>query len=485
MMSQPMTTPSLKLNAFPVFMRVEGRAVVVVGHGEEALNKARLMAQSSARLVVIAQEPEPELASWAASNGVEILREAYRPALLEGAALVFAATTDESSDRQVVTDARSLGIPANAVDRPDLCDFFTPALVNRAPLAVAIGTEGAGPVLAQMVRARIDAMLPPSLGPLTALANRLRHRAEMLIPRGAPRRAFWRAFFNGPAARAMAEGDEVSASAAAEDLLAEPTQRTGHIALVGAGPGAEDLLTLRAHRLLMEADVIVHDALVPEAVIAMGRRDAERISVGKRKGCHSKSQSEINTLLVELGREGRQVVRLKCGDPLVFGRAGEEMQALRDAGIGFEVVPGVTAAFAAAADFELPLTLRGVSSSMVFTTGHDLKGGALPDWAKLAVAGATVAVYMGRSIAAEVAGRLIAAGLSPDTAVAVVENASLSDRRRFHGTLADLPSLQDRADLVGPVMTIIGDAVAGADFTRSTPLSAFVAAGRAAQETNA
>jgi uroporphyrin-III C-methyltransferase/precorrin-2 dehydrogenase/sirohydrochlorin ferrochelatase len=222
----------------------------------------------------------------------------------------------------------------------------------------------------------------------------------------------------------------------------------------------------------MEADIILHDALVPDAVVAMGRRDAERIAVGKRKGCHSKSQSEINALLVQLGREGKRVVRLKSGDPLVFGRAGEEMAALRDAGVSYEVVPGVTAAFAAAADFELPLTLRGVTSSMVFTTGHDLKGGALPDWAKLAISGATVAVDMGRSVAADVAGRLIEAGLSPNTAVAVVENASLSGCRRFHGTLADLPALEDRHDLAGPVITIIGDAVAGANFSRSQALAA-------------
>ncbi|TIV18149.1 MAG: uroporphyrinogen-III C-methyltransferase, partial [Mesorhizobium sp.] len=259
---------------------------------------------------------------------------------------------------------------------------------------------------------------------------------------------------------------------AALELLSVDAPAGGHIALAGAGPGAEDLLTLRAHRLLMEADAIVYDALVPEAIVAMGRRDAERLPVGKRKGCHSKSQEEINALLIELGQAGKRVVRLKSGDPLVFGRAGEEMAALREAGIAYEVVPGVTAAFAAAADFELPLTLRGVSSSMVFTTGHDLKGNSLPDWAKLAISGATVAVYMGRSVAAEVAGRLIEAGLSPDTAVAVVENASLGSRRRFHGTLADLPSLEERADLTGPVMTIIGDAVAGANFERSEPLAA-------------
>ncbi|MCR4268665.1 uroporphyrinogen-III C-methyltransferase, partial [Nitratireductor sp. ZSWI3] len=258
----------------------------------------------------------------------------------------------------------------------------------------------------------------------------------------------------------------------ASSLLAAGEALPGHIALVGAGPGAEDLLTLRAQRLLMEADVIVHDALVPEAVVAMGRRDAERIGVGKRKGCHSKSQAQINDLLVALGRAGKRVVRLKSGDPLIFGRAGEEMAVLREAGISYEVVPGVTAAFAAAADFELPLTLRGVASSIVFTTGHDLKGRTLPDWASLAVSGATVAVYMGRSVAADVAARLMEAGLSADTAVAVVENASREDKRLLHGTLADLPALAERGELTGPVMTLIGDAVAGANFERSEALAA-------------
>jgi uroporphyrin-III C-methyltransferase/precorrin-2 dehydrogenase/sirohydrochlorin ferrochelatase len=469
----PMSQPFAKLNAFPVFLRVEGRSVIVLGGGDEALAKARLVGQSNARLVVVAEDVQPALRQWLVENGAELVEAGYDPARLEGAALVFAATGDEALDRRISDDARRFGIPVNAVDRPDLCDFYTPAIVNRAPLVVAVGTEGAGPVLAQMVRARIDAMLPPTLGVLAALAASFRDAAERLFPKGLARRSFWHAFFSGAPAQALEAGGEDEARAAAGRLLAARGAGCGHVALVGAGPGAEDLLTLRAHRLLMEADVIVHDALVPEAVIAMGRRDAERLPVGKRKGCHSKTQAEINALLVRLGREGKRVVRLKSGDPLVFGRAGEEMQALRDADISFEVVPGVTSAFAAAADFQLPLTLRGVTSSMVFTTGHDLKGNSLPDWAKLAISGATVAVYMGRSVAADVAGRLMDAGLSPDTAVAVVENASLRDRRRFHGTLADLPSLQARDDLGGPVMTIIGDAVAGADFSRSEPLAAY------------
>ncbi|PAP99049.1 siroheme synthase CysG [Mesorhizobium mediterraneum] len=461
-----------KLNAFPVFMRVEGEAVAIVGGGEEALAKARLIGQSSAVLRIVSDAAEPELLAFIATNGAAIhIAAAYDAAHLEGAVMVFAASGNEALDRRVAEDARRLGIPVNAVDRPELCDFFTPALVNRAPVAIAIGTEGAGPVLAQMLRSRIDRMLSPSLGPLASLAASLRGTAERLLPKGNARRRFWSDFFGGSPARAMAAGQLSQAHDAAVDLLLSNAPASGHVALVGAGPGAKDLLTLRAHRLLMEADVIVHDALVPEAIVAMGRRDAERLPVGKRKGCHTKSQAEINALLIELGRDGKRVVRLKSGDPLVFGRAGEEMAALRDAGVAYEVVPGVTAAFAAAADFELPLTLRGVSSSMVFTTGHDLKGNSLPDWAKLAISGATVAVYMGRSVAAEVAGRLIEAGLSPDTAVAVVENASLANRRRFHGTLADLPSLEVRADLTGPVMTIIGDAVAGANFERSEPLA--------------
>jgi uroporphyrin-III C-methyltransferase/precorrin-2 dehydrogenase/sirohydrochlorin ferrochelatase len=453
-------------------MRVEGEAVLIVGNGDEALAKARLLGQSSARLRIVADVPDAGLLAWIVSSGAEHVEAAYHPDHLAGAVLVFAATGDAALDRRISEDARARNIPVNAVDRPELCDFFTPALVNRAPLAIAIGTEGAGPVLAQLVRAKIDRLLSPSLGSLAVLANTLRDAAERLLPKGNERRRFWNDFFTGAPARAMEIGHLAEARQAATELLLRNTRSRGHVALVGAGPGAEDLLTLRAHRLLMEADVIVHDALVPEAVVATGRRDAERLPVGKRKGCHSKSQEEINALLVRLGREGKRVVRLKSGDPLVFGRAGEEMQALRDARISYEVVPGVTAAFAAAADFELPLTLRGVTSSMVFTTGHDLKGGTLPDWARLAISGATVAVYMGRSVAADVASRLIEAGLSPDTAVAVVENASLSNRRRFHGTLADLPSLQGRDDLTGPVMTIIGDAVAGANLELSEPLAA-------------
>ncbi|MGM4981031.1 MULTISPECIES: siroheme synthase CysG [Rhizobium] len=459
-----------QLSVFPAFFRVEGRTASVFGDGDEAFAKVRLLMNTQAKIVAYAQTPEADYHSFLIANRIATVRGEFSAEQVKGATLVFAATGDAEADRAIVDAARAERIPANAVDQPDYCDFYTPALVNRAPVAVAIGTEGAGPVLAQMIRAQIDQILSPSLGKLAELATRYRKPVDRLVPRGVARRVFWRRFFSGSVADAVNAGHVKQAEQAADSLLQSSREVEGRVWLVGAGPGAEDLLTLRAQRVMMEADVIVYDALVPQAIVDMGRRDAERLSVGKRKGCHTKSQEEINDLLVQLGREGKRVVRLKSGDPLVYGRAGEEMAALRAAGIGYEIVPGITSAFAAAADFELPLTLRGVASSLVFTTGHDLTGDVLPDWASLAISGATIAVYMGRTVAASVAGRLMEAGLPADTTVAVIENASRRDRRLMHGTLKDLPDLEHRDELSGPVMVIIGEAVAGANFQQSEPL---------------
>ena len=392
-----MTPHPAKLNAFPIFMRVEGRTVLIAGNGEEALAKARLLSQSSARIVIVADAAEPDLARYVDETNATLIAQPYAPSHLEGALLVFAATGDEALDRRIVADARLKSIAANAVDRPDLCDFFTPALVNRAPLSIAIGTEGTGPVLAQMVRARIDAMLPPSLGALATLARSLRAAAEHAIARGNPRRAFWQAFFSGAPARAMADGDSEGAARAAHDLLARSAAGpVGHVALVGAGPGAEDLLTLRAHRaLLMEADVVAYATRwCPTPIVAAGpSRRRARSRVGKRKGCHSQARRPRSTICWwrKLGREGKRVVRLEVGRS-DWSSAGPARRspALRDAGISaFEIVPGVTASACRrrrcrpAAD-----TCAARPSSVVFTTGHDLKGGSLPDWAKLAISGA-------------------------------------------------------------------------------------------------
>ncbi|HEY0290810.1 MAG TPA: siroheme synthase CysG [Hansschlegelia sp.] len=459
-----------RLTSFPTFHRVAGKVVLVVGSGSAAAAKVRLLGETEARIRVVARAPEREVVEDAARMGAELICGEFDPIHLQDVTLAFAATENEADDRRIAEAARAAGVPVNVVDRPELCDFITPAIVNRAPLAVAIGTEGAAPVLARHVRAKIEAMLSPDIGRLAALADSLRGVVAQVITGGEARRRFWARLFDGPvAARALA-GDVPGARAEAVRMMAAAPDLTGFVWLVGAGPGATDLLTLRAQRILQEADVIVHDSLVPSDVIAMGRRDAERISVGKRKGVHEATQHEIDAILVREARAGRRVVRLKSGDPLVFGRAGEEMAALVAAGIPFEVVPGVTAAFAGAASARVPLTLRGVASSLVFATGHDLDGRTLPEWGGLALQGATVAVYMGRTVAGAVAGRLMEAGLAAGTPVVAIENAARSDERVLSGSVRDLPALADRHDVTGPVLILIGEALAHAALENATPL---------------
>ena len=465
-----------RLSVFPAFHKVMGRVVLVVGDATEAAAKVRLLGETDARIRLVAASPSTELRELIDSDTVEHRSRPFQADDLDGVVLAFAASGDRALDAEVVAAARARSIPVNAVDRPDLCDFYTPAIVNRAPVAIAITSTGAGPVLAQKLRARIEAMLPARLGALARLGEGFRAAAEQALPKGQPRRRFWSSFFEGRVADAALAGLSDEAGRLASRLLADSDREPkGFVWLVGAGPGAADLLTLRAQRLLQEADVIVHDALVPESVVAMGRRDAARINVGKRKGHHSVTQEEINAILVREATAGRRVVRLKSGDPLVFGRAGEEMAALRKAIIQFEVVPGITSVFAAAAEAEIPLTLRGTASSLVFVTGQGADGEALPGWTGLVASGATIAVYMGRSAAAEVASRLAAAGLAADTPVAVIENATLPDRRLLAGTLHDLAAIAGRDDIAGPTLILVGRAVAEGALDGAEPLARPVA----------
>lgn len=468
--------PGARLDVFPAFMKVAGRKVLVVGHGAEAAAKVRLLGETNAQIVVISKQVDADLQKAIDLFQADHIAEDFSAEHLADAALVFSAQENLELDTKVVEAARAAGVPVNAVDKPELCDFYTGALVNRAPIAVAITSTGVGPVLSRHIRARIEALLPQATGELARLAESFRDAAAKVVADGPLRRSFWARFFSGSVASNLYAGKPAAARAEAQRLLNGMSEEPGFVWLVGAGPGAEDLLTLRAQRLLQEADVIVHDALVPADVVAMGRRDADRISVGKRKGAHSVLQSEISELLVELGRKGLKVVRLKAGDPMIFGRAAEEMEALREGGIGFEVVPGVTAAFAAAASAQIPLTLRGVASNLVFATGHNAKSETLPDWAGLALKGATVAVYMGRTVAAAVAEKMIGAGLKPETPVAVIENAAHPDERQFSGTLSELAVLSNRAEIDGPVLIVIGEAVGHAALNNAEPLAPKTAA---------
>ena len=442
----------------PLFFDLRGRRVVVIGEGGTADRRAAL----------------------AASAGAFVSRETCAPFAFDSAAAVFVATGDAGSDASAAAAARAAGVPVNVADRPALCDFIMPAIVERGDVVVAISTGGTSPTLAQAVRARIEAALPERIAALGRLASAFRGQVQALIADSARRRAFWRDLVSGPAAALALAGDEQGARRLALRALndahgsaATPCQGIAHI--VGAGPGDPDLLTLRAARLLEEADAILHDDLVPPAVLARARRDAEMVSVGKRKGRHSWHQDEINAELLRRVRDGQTVVRLKAGDPFVFGRGGEEVDALREAGLAVSVVPGITAAIGCAASVGIPLTHRKLASAVTFVSGHTAKDAPGAAWTALAAQGHTLAIYMGTSEAASVRDRLLAAGTAPDTPVALIENGTRPDERVTTGRLADLARLAagHMARDAGPSLIIVG-AVAALGARADQPLLAEV-----------
>lgn len=447
------------LNTFPLSFKVKGKKILIVGGDDEALNKVRLVAKTTASIEIISRHIGVDFSSFDAI----VLQRPLRPDDIASAALVFVA--EESDDAELAKrEARRLGIPLNVVDVPPECDFYTPSIVDRAPLTVAISTEGDAPVLARLVRAQIEALLAPGIGKIASLAGSLRRKVESLIHDGASRRRFYEDLVSRPGI----DPNE------AEQLLAAHVANgasQGVVWLIGAGPGAEDLLTLRAQRLLQQADVIVHDQLVPAAVVEMGRRDAEQICVGKARGHHSFSQAQINTLIVRLAGEGKKVARLKSGDPMVFGRAGEEVAALRKAGLTYEIVPGVSAALAAAADTATPVTLRKISSGFVMATAHGADDADLAHWAALSQSGLTLALYMGKAIAADVAGRLVFHGAPADLPVGIVVNAGRADSTSYAGTLSALAA--GAVDFVdGPAVILVGRAVAHGDWADAAAVAA-------------
>ena len=334
--------PTDRLSVFPAFHKVSRRRVLVVGSGGEALAKVRLLLETEAEIRLVGENPDEKLTALATEQGVNHHPRPFQPDDFDGAVLVFAASGERESDAPVVAAARSKNIPVNAVDSPDLCDFYTPAIVNRAPVAVAITSTGAGPVLAQKLRARIEAMLPMQLGALARLGESFRGAAERVLPKGQPRRRFWSAFFEGRVAEAALSGHPDEARRLASRLLTQADGKAhGFVWLVGAGPGAADLLTLRAQRVLQEADVVVYDASVPEAIIAMGRRDARRIAFGGKWAPKPSSEGMLSAILVREASAGQRVVYLAAANP--FAIEANEIAALQTAGIPFDVVPGVTA----------------------------------------------------------------------------------------------------------------------------------------------
>ncbi len=424
---------------FPIFLDLAGRVALVVGDGPIAERKALALRESHAEIR---------------------LRARFDPADLEGCAIAIGADAP-IADLQALSDAaQARGIPVNVVDKPQLCSFITPAMIDRDPLTIAISSGGAAPVLARLLRAKIEAVIPPAFGRLAAMAERFKARIRERLPDLAQRRRVLEDLFTGTAADLVFAGQEQAAEAVFEQALAGHVPSGGMVYLVGAGPGAADLMTMRAQRLLGEADVIVHDRLIGDAVLDMARRDADRIYVGKVRAHHCVVQEDINGLLVRLAQEGRKVVRLKGGDPFVFGRGGEEAEALHAAGIAFEVVPGVTAALACAAQAKIPLTHREAGRSVTFITGHTKEGRLDVDFATLVAIGGTLAVYMGIVSLPQLRDGLFAHGMDRAMPAMLIERGGSPRQRELRGTLDTLVAQAASWSQSGPTLVLIGASVA-------------------------
>jgi uroporphyrin-III C-methyltransferase / precorrin-2 dehydrogenase / sirohydrochlorin ferrochelatase len=455
------------MRTFPIFVSFDGKPPLVVGGGELAAVKARLLLKRANVVELAAADLVPELARLVEAG--QVVQIDAEPGIdqLRGRPLVIAATENDEEDTRVSAIARALGVPVNVPDRPELCTFALPAIVDRGEVTVAIGTEGAAPVLAQRLRAWLERELHPRLDDLAKLAGAFRDRVAEKLPAGPARRHFWESVFDGAAAEAMLDGDEAKARALIGEAIEQASEagpRQGRVLLVGAGPGDTELLTLKAIRALKIADVVFYDKLVGEGVLEHARREAELISVGKSKGAHSVPQTEINALLIERAKAGDTVVRLKGGDPFIFGRGGEELDALRAANIAIEIVPGVTAGIAAAASLQIPLTHRDVSHTVTFVSGHEA-GGEPPrfehiDLKALSAGNNTLVVYMGVTTGAAIAQRLLEAGFRPGLPVIAVENASREDERRVATTVAALAAHPESLGLKSPAVLIFGE-VAG------------------------
>ncbi|WDI33173.1 siroheme synthase CysG [Hyphococcus flavus] len=460
------------MEQFPAYISLRSRPVLIIGGGPGALAKARLVLAAGADLTVIAPEFASEVREELDARARLIKRE---PAVadIEASVIVFIADVDESDARRWADVARMGGVLLNVVDRPELCDFTTPSIIDRGQVTVSISTNGAAPVLGKKLRQNIEALLPSRLGELAEFAAKYRASVRARIP-AQQRRAFWEKFFDSPIAAQILSGDEWGAH---EQMLAlinrsQTEQEVGVVHIVGAGPGDPELLTIKALRLLQQADVILYDRLVSDEILSLARRDAERFYVGKAKSNHAVPQEEIEARMIAFAREGKMVVRLKGGDPFVFGRGGEELQALQNASIPSHVCPGVTAATGCAASANMALTHRDFAQAVTFVTGH-AKGEADPDldWPALSALKNTLVVYMGVSKAALISAKLIEHGRAASTPVAVIENGTRSNQKVLKGTLCELDDLIKAGGVKGPALLVVGEVAALADGETLTMLS--------------
>ncbi len=450
------------MDYFPAFFDLAAQKVLIVGGGEVALRKLTLLERCGAKITVVAGEIPPEILERAAAGSIRVAIRDFVAEDLDGARLVIVATSRRAVNRWIAALSEARGIPVNVVDDREASRFIVPALIDRGPVLVAISTGGTSPVLARRLRERLEALIPKRLGELSLWLQALRRSARARLRDSGARRRYFEQIVDGAAARRFIDGDIHGAQSLAQQLLARSAgspRESGEVTLVGAGPGDPELLTLKALRALQDADVILHDRLVPPAVLDMARRDARRICVGKAAGSIGSTQSQINALLVEHASQGLRVVRLKGGDPFIFGRGGEELEALRAAQIRYSVIPGITAAAGCAAYAGIPLTHRGHAHSVMFVTGHQGSDGREPDYQALAKPGITAVFYMGLARVAHIADRLLQHGAPKTLPAALIAQGTLENQRVITGTLATIAAAGVRARLESPTLLVVGEVV--------------------------
>ncbi|EOV9548047.1 siroheme synthase CysG [Cronobacter sakazakii] len=446
------------MDHLPIFCQLRHRACLLVGGGDVAERKARLLLEAGAALTVNALAFAPQFEAWAKQGMLRLVQGEFNAILLDDCWLAIAATDDDAVNNQVSEAAEARRIFCNVVDAPKQASFIMPSIIDRSPLMVAISSGGTSPVLARLLREKLEALLPQHLGKVAGYAGQLRRRVKQTFTSMSERRRFWEKFFvNDRLAQSLANNDEQAVNRITETLLSEPLDDRGEVVLVGAGPGDPGLLTLKGLQQIQQADIVVYDRLVSDEIMNLVRRDADRVFVGKRAGYHCVPQEEINQILLREAQRGKRVVRLKGGDPFIFGRGGEELETLCDAGIPFSVVPGITAASGCSAYAGLPLTHRDYAQSVRLITGH-LKNGGEFDWHNLAAEKQTLVFYMGLNQAAAIQEKLIEHGMDPQMPVALVENGTSVKQRVVAGVLTELGALAQRVE--SPSLIIVGRVVA-------------------------
>ncbi len=449
------------MDFLPIFLDIRGNNCLVVGGGDVAARKVDLLLRSQGLVRLVAPELCPNLQVLSEQGLIEHHARTYQENDLDDCLLVIAATNAPAINKRIADQAKARLIPVNVVDEPELCSFIVPSIIDRSPVVAAVSTGGASPVLARLIRSRLETLIPAGYGRLAELARRFRERVKAEFSNPSDRRRFWEKVLTGGVAERVFSGhmEEADAAMLRELKGSSPSAAMGEVYLVGGGPGDPDLLTFRALRLMQQAEVVVYDRLVAEAVLEMTRRDAQRIYVGKERDQHAMRQEEINQLLVRLAKQGKRVVRLKGGDPFIFGRGGEEIDTLSAEGVPFQVVPAITAASGCAAYAGIPLTHRDYAQSVTLVTGHLKDGSMNLNWAQLAPPNQTVVFYMGLLGLPVICRELIAQGVSPDRPVALIQQGTTEHQRVFTGTLATIQEIVEREKPKPPTLIIVGEVV--------------------------